>query len=108
MFVLENKNVLVIGLGLSGVAATKLLLSRGANVAALDSADNKSLRAQAMSLRDLGAHVDLAALKLPRGDLILPSSVRECRWRTPWWRKCERGIFRSSVNSNLAFSNHWR
>ena len=30
MFVSENKNVLVIGLGLSGVAAAELLLARGA------------------------------------------------------------------------------
>lgn len=68
MFVLENKNVLVIGLGLSGVAATRLLLSRGANVTAVDSADSKSLRTQAMSLRGLGAQVDLGALTSPRGD----------------------------------------
>lgn len=71
MVALENKNVLVIGLGVSGVAATELLLSRGANVAALDSADSKSLREQAMKLRNLGAHVDLGALKLPRGEFDL-------------------------------------
>ena len=71
MVTLENKNVLVIGLGLSGVAATELLLSRGANVAALDSADSKPLREQAMKLRNRGAHVDLGALKLPRGEFEL-------------------------------------
>ncbi len=65
MFSLENRNVLVIGLGASGVAATELLLSRGADVSALDSADNKSLREKAMKLRNRGAHVELGALKVP-------------------------------------------
>ena len=71
MFALENKNVLVIGLGVSGIAATELLLSRGADVAAIDSADGKPLREQAMKLRNRGAHVDLGALKLPRGEFDL-------------------------------------
>jgi UDP-N-acetylmuramoylalanine--D-glutamate ligase len=65
MFALEDKNVLVIGLGLSGVAATELLLARGARVTALDSADSASLREQAMALRANGAHVELGATMLP-------------------------------------------
>ena len=60
MFVLEDKNVLVIGLGLSGVAATELLLTRGAKVVAVDGADGESLRAQASKLRAHGAKVDEA------------------------------------------------
>ena len=65
MFALEDKDVLVIGLGLSGVAATELLLARGARVAALDSADSTALREQAASLRQRGAHVELGARSLP-------------------------------------------
>jgi UDP-N-acetylmuramoylalanine--D-glutamate ligase len=65
MFALENKNVLVIGLGVSGVAATELLLSRGAKVVATDSADSSALRDQAAELRERGAHVELGAAHLP-------------------------------------------
>jgi UDP-N-acetylmuramoylalanine--D-glutamate ligase len=65
MFALEDKDVLVIGLGLSGVAATELLLSRGARVAALDSADSAALREQEAALRGRGAHVELNARSLP-------------------------------------------
>ncbi len=65
MFVLENKNVLVIGLGVSGAAAAELLLSRGALVTALDSADTESLRQEAARLRPRGAHVELGAKALP-------------------------------------------
>jgi UDP-N-acetylmuramoylalanine--D-glutamate ligase len=67
MFVIEDKKVLVIGLGLSGVAATELLLARGAEVTALDSADGESLRAQSMKLRERGVRVELGATALPLG-----------------------------------------
>jgi UDP-N-acetylmuramoylalanine--D-glutamate ligase len=65
MFVLENKNILVIGLGLSGVAATELSLSRGATVTALDSANAASLGEQANKLRARGVQVVLGATSLP-------------------------------------------
>lgn len=65
MFVIEDKNVLVLGLGLSGVAAAELLLVRGARVAALDSADSGPLREQAAIVRKRGAHVELNARTLP-------------------------------------------
>jgi UDP-N-acetylmuramoylalanine--D-glutamate ligase len=71
MFVLEDKYVLVVGLGVSGVAAAELLLSRGAHVVAVDGADNKSLREQAMTLRNRFAHVELGAVKLPEGHFDL-------------------------------------
>ena len=69
MFVIEDQNVLVLGLGLSGVAATELLLKRGAHVTALDSADSKSLREQAMKLRARGVTVDLGVPDLNRSSL---------------------------------------
>ena len=72
MFALENKNVLVIGLGLSGLAATELALLRGAKVTAVDSADSESLRKQAADLRARGVRVELGATKLPAGKFDLP------------------------------------
>jgi UDP-N-acetylmuramoylalanine--D-glutamate ligase len=44
MVTLENKNVLVVGLGVSGIAASELCLARGARVVAVDGADTPALR----------------------------------------------------------------
>ena len=71
MFVSENKNVLVIGLGLSGVAAAELLLARGAKVVAVDSAESAPLREVAAKLRARGAQVELGAKALPSGTFDL-------------------------------------
>src|SRR5688572_6454550 len=65
MFVLEDKNVLVIGLGLSGVAAAELLVARGARVVAVDGADNSASREAAARLRAHGVRVELGVRKLP-------------------------------------------
>jgi UDP-N-acetylmuramoylalanine--D-glutamate ligase len=64
MFRLEDKDVLVIGLGLSGTAAARLLISRGARVTAMDNSDTPALRQEAAELRDLGVRVELD-LRLP-------------------------------------------
>src|SRR5436309_293775 len=61
---LENKRVLVIGLGASGMAACDLLQRRGANVLALDSADTPALRERATELHARGIAVQLSAVKL--------------------------------------------
>jgi UDP-N-acetylmuramoylalanine--D-glutamate ligase len=66
MLTLENKNVLVIGLGVSGVAASELCLARGAHVFAIDGADTPSLREQTAKLRERGATVELGVTKLSR------------------------------------------
>jgi UDP-N-acetylmuramoylalanine--D-glutamate ligase len=65
MVPLDNKKVLVLGLGVSGVAASELLRSRGADVLALDSADNDSLRHDAERLRKRGISVQLGAKTTP-------------------------------------------
>jgi UDP-N-acetylmuramoylalanine--D-glutamate ligase len=65
MFVLEDKNVLVIGLGLSGVAAAELLVARGARVVAVDGADNSASREAAARLRAHGVRVELGVRKVP-------------------------------------------
>ena len=64
MFRLQDKVVLVIGLGLSGAAAARLLVSRGARVTAMDNSDTPELRSAAEELRDLGVRVELD-LRLP-------------------------------------------
>ena len=65
MFASENKNVLVIGLGLSGVAAAELLLARGAKVVAVDGAESAALREVAAKLRARGVRVELGVKQLP-------------------------------------------
>ncbi len=65
MFVLEDKNVLVLGLGVSGVAAAELLTARGARVVAIDAADSAPLQEQAARLRAHGVTVLLGANQIP-------------------------------------------
>lgn len=64
MFRLQDKIVLVIGLGLSGAAAARLLVARGARVTAMDNSDTPPLRREAEELRELGVRVELD-LRLP-------------------------------------------
>ena len=62
---LANKRVLVIGLGLSGRAASDLLRQRGARVLAIDSADTPQLRLETEALRTSGVDVRLGVKELP-------------------------------------------
>src|SRR5258707_4799362 len=65
MFDLENKQVLVIGLGARGRAACELLRGCGAFVMAIDQADPEELQAGAWRLRPLGIEVELGATSAP-------------------------------------------
>lgn len=67
MFRLQDKIVLVIGLGVSGAAAARLLVSRGARVTAMDNSDTPALRREAEELRDLGVRVELDLRLAPAG-----------------------------------------
>jgi UDP-N-acetylmuramoylalanine--D-glutamate ligase len=60
----QNKTVLVLGLGRSGVAAARLLAERGAKVIGIDNADNESLRAAAKTLWAQGVETRLGVEKL--------------------------------------------
>jgi len=62
---LENKRVLVIGLGQSGIAATELLLRHRAVVLAIDDADTAQLKTEAARLRRAGATVKLGTNAVP-------------------------------------------
>ncbi len=75
MFVLKEKNVLVVGLGTSGQAACDLLLKRGAKVTAVDSGDSEPLRRVANQLHARGIAIELGAAKAPSSsfDLVVVS-----------------------------------
>ena len=66
MVALENKNVLVVGLGASGKAACDLLLRKGARVWAVDDARNEALERDAEALEAKGVQVGLGG-KIPQG-----------------------------------------
>ena len=65
MHELENKQVLVIGLGERGRAACELLRDCGANVLAVDRADTAELRRVADRLRPQGVEVELGVTAAP-------------------------------------------
>src|SRR5882762_9889615 len=75
MLPLDNKEVLVLGLGISGVAASQLLARCGARVWAVDSANTELLRVQAEQLQAIGIEVQLGATTAPsrRFDLVVVS-----------------------------------
>ena len=66
MFELQNKDVLVIGLGGRGRAACELLRRQGANVAGVDCNDTEDLRAGAKRLESIGVDVALGVSAPPR------------------------------------------
>ena len=68
---MENKRVLVIGLGASGGAASTLLRTLGARVVAIDDADTEALRRDASQLRAEGTEVLLGAGRAPAGEFDL-------------------------------------
>lgn len=71
MYVLQNKKVLVVGLGASGEAACHLLRHRGAHVTAVDGSKSPALTQKAADLRKLGVEVHLAAIGVPVGEFDL-------------------------------------
>jgi UDP-N-acetylmuramoylalanine--D-glutamate ligase len=65
MYDLQNKQVLVVGLGARGRAACRLLRNSGASVMAVDEADTADLRDEADKLRPLGIEVELGVTHTP-------------------------------------------
>ena len=55
----KNKLVCVAGLGVSGIAACRLLAAQGARVIAVDQAEGDALHAAAVGMRELGVEVRL-------------------------------------------------
>ena len=95
------KKVCVIGLGRSGVAATKLLLQHDASVTAVDTADSPALKQIASTLTDKGATCQVGASEISeafdlavispgvRMDLPLMESLRARG--VPMWGELELG-----------------
>lgn len=75
MFELTDRQVMVVGLGLSGQAACRLLVSRKARVTAIDGADTEELRAAGRKLSEAGVAVQLGVNGPPEGpfDLVVLS-----------------------------------
>ncbi|WP_462188192.1 MULTISPECIES: UDP-N-acetylmuramoyl-L-alanine--D-glutamate ligase [unclassified Frankia] len=63
--------VLVVGIGVSGLAAARALLARGARVRVVDADDSPRHQGAAATLRALGAEVDLGGLPADPGDSTL-------------------------------------
>ena len=62
---LDNRKILVIGLGKSGLAAAELLQRLGAKVLAVDSADSPELQREVAALRAGGVEVQLGSVAAP-------------------------------------------
>ncbi|MCL9757959.1 UDP-N-acetylmuramoyl-L-alanine--D-glutamate ligase [Frankia sp. AiPa1] len=58
----DGRPVLVVGVAVSGAAAARALLARGARVRVVDAGDGERQRTAAVQLRKLGATVDLGGL----------------------------------------------
>ncbi len=83
MISLEHKNVLVLGLGKSGLAAAGLLLRRGAKVLVVDSSDSSQLQSDAAALRERGARVQLGVTEAPAGPFELAVVSPGVPWNNP-------------------------
>ncbi|HYP23841.1 MAG TPA: UDP-N-acetylmuramoyl-L-alanine--D-glutamate ligase [Actinomycetota bacterium] len=68
---LHGRDVLVVGLGVSGHAAARALLRLGARVRVTEIADTLEMRERAAELESQGAEVELGAHSFARGDVPL-------------------------------------
>jgi UDP-N-acetylmuramoylalanine--D-glutamate ligase len=82
----EHKHILIVGLGVSGVAAARLALVRGAKVSALDSADTETLQQEAAMLREDGVVVTLGVNTIPEGEFDLAIVSPGIGPRSPLYR----------------------
>jgi UDP-N-acetylmuramoylalanine--D-glutamate ligase len=75
-FPIQGRHFVVVGLGLSGVAACRFLLDRGARLYATDLSTADDIRQAAQELQDLGAEIELgghSAEKFASADAIVIS-----------------------------------
>jgi len=76
MMDVAKKNILIVGLGISGVAAARFLKRRGADVTVTDMAREEDLGAHVQEMRDMGAGVELGQHRIEifeKADLIVLS-----------------------------------
>lgn len=67
----ENRDVLVVGLGVSGYAAARALVRLGAHVRVTEAGDTPALRERATDLRGMGAEVELGGHSFAHADASL-------------------------------------
>ncbi|MGD8992684.1 MAG: UDP-N-acetylmuramoyl-L-alanine--D-glutamate ligase [Desulfobacterales bacterium] len=73
---MKDKNVIVVGLGRTGLAAARFLHQQGARIMATDTADESALGDAAVQLRNIGVDVELGAHRsqvFQESDLIVVS-----------------------------------
>jgi len=76
MMDVANKNILIVGLGISGVSAARFLKRRGADVTVTDMAREEDLGAHVQEMRNMGANVELGQHRIgtfEKADLIVLS-----------------------------------
>jgi len=76
MMEIADKNILVVGLGISGVAATRFLKNRGANITVTDVAGEEALGSHVQVVRNMGVRMELGQHNVEsfeRADLIVLS-----------------------------------
>jgi len=80
----DTLHVLVLGAGVSGVSAARLLLSRGSQVTLIDSRDNDALRAGVAQVVEAGGRVCLGNAELPDDDfdicVVSPAFAPDHDW----------------------------
>ena len=73
---LKNKNILIVGLGVTGVATARFLINRGAFVTVADRKKEQELGSEELLIRDLGIKMELGAHRIEtfeNADLIVIS-----------------------------------
>ena len=73
---LKNKNILVVGLGVTGVATARFLINRGASVTVTDQKKEQETGSEEPLIRNLGIRMELGPHKIEtfeRADLIVVS-----------------------------------
>ena len=74
--ILKNKNILIVGLGVTGVATAQFLINRGALVTVADRKKEQELGSEELLTRDLGIKMELGAHRIEtfeKADLIVIS-----------------------------------
>src|SRR5690348_555524 len=80
---LENQQVIVVGLGKSGLAAVDLLCRCGAKVVAVDTANTPELQKEAATLKAQGVAVELGAQEAPARAFDLAVVSPGVPWSNP-------------------------
>lgn len=73
---LKNKNILVVGLGVTGVVTARFLTNRGASVTVTDQKKEQEMGSEELLIRDLGIRIELGLHRIEtfeKADLIVVS-----------------------------------